>query len=85
MIAIRNGSASTWRSQIYTQARTHSERKIVRRFLFWEALTKKIPGENENFMHVGDSHHKLTIWYHIIGTKYIAQIRFELCVDLNSN
>lgn len=38
--------------------------------IFWEALTKKIPGENENFMHVGDSHHKLTIWYHIIGTKY---------------
>ena len=37
---------------------------------WWEALTKKIPGENENFMHVGDSHHKLTIWYHIIGTKY---------------
>ena len=28
---------------------------------WWEALTKKIPGENENFMHVGDSHHKLTI------------------------
>ena len=35
MIAIRNGSASTWRSQIYTQARTHSERRIVRRFLLW--------------------------------------------------
>lgn len=62
-----------------------ANRRKVRIYSLWEALTKKIPGENENFMHVGDSHHKLTIWYHIIGTKYIAQIRFELCVDLNSN
>ena len=28
-------------------------------------------------MHIGVSHYKLTIWYHIISTKYIAQIRFE--------
>ena len=35
MIAMRNGSAPIWRSQIYTQARTHSERRIVRRFLLW--------------------------------------------------
>ena len=36
-------------------------------------------------MHIGVSHYKLTIWYHIISTKYIAQIRFELCVNLYSN
>jgi len=36
-------------------------------------------------MHIGVSHYKLTIWYHIISTKYIALIRFELCVNLYSN
>ena len=46
MIAIRNGSASTWRSQIYTQARTHSERKTVRRFLFWWSARLQIRTEN---------------------------------------
>lgn len=44
MIAIRNGSAPIWRSQIYTQARTHSERRIVRRFLLWWSRGESNPG-----------------------------------------